>query len=46
MATKKPLKSTISHRAKEMNINIVIYDGNLNKFKNIIEGIIKNNKKN
>lgn len=46
VATKEPLKSTISHRAKEMNINIVIYDGNLDKFKNIIEGIIKNNKKN
>lgn len=45
VATKEPLKSTISHRAKEMNINIVIYDGNLDKFKNIIEDIIKNNKK-
>ena len=45
VATKEPLKSTIYHRAKEMNINIVIYDGNLDKFKNTMESLIKNNKK-
>lgn len=44
VATREPMKSTVSHRAKEMNINIVVFDGDMDKFKNILKNIIKNNK--
>lgn len=41
VATREPMKSTVSHRAKEMNINIVVFDGDINKFKNTLKNIIK-----
>ncbi|MGL5243707.1 MAG: Card1-like endonuclease domain-containing protein, partial [Sarcina sp.] len=43
VATKKPLKSSVIHRAKEMDINLVIFDGNISRFKENLKNIIKNN---
>lgn len=40
VATKEPLKALVKSRAKEMGINIVIFDGDENKFKNSIRNII------
>lgn len=41
VATKPPCKKSILQRAKEMNINIVILDKDINSFKNKIIQIIK-----
>ena len=42
VATKKPIKKTIFDRAKEMNINLIILDKDINKFKHtLIEAINK-----
>ena len=41
VATKEPIKSPVKIRAKEMGINLVIFDGDENKFINIIRTIVK-----
>lgn len=41
VATKEPLKALVKTRAKEMGINIVIFDGDENKFKETIRRIIE-----
>lgn len=41
VATQPPIKSSISKRAKEMGINLVIFDGNKKAFKEELEKIIK-----
>ncbi|WP_368235774.1 Card1-like endonuclease domain-containing protein [Clostridium perfringens] len=41
VATKPPIKSSISKRAKEMGINLVVFDGNKKSFKEELEKIIK-----
>ena len=41
VATKKPIKSPVGIRAKEMGIHLVIFDGDENKFINTIKSIIK-----
>ena len=41
VATHPPIKSSISKRAKEMGINLVIFDGNKKAFKEELEKIIK-----
>ncbi|WP_283700562.1 Card1-like endonuclease domain-containing protein [Clostridium perfringens] len=41
VATHPPIKSSISKRAKEMGINLVIFDGNKKSFKEELEKIIK-----
>lgn len=41
VATKAPIKSPVKVRAKEMGINIIIFDGNEEKFINTIKSIIK-----
>ncbi|MEG0856786.1 MAG: DUF1887 family CARF protein [Terrisporobacter sp.] len=41
VATKEPIKAAVKDRAKEMDINIVIFDGNEIEFKNKIREIIK-----
>ncbi len=41
VATKEPIKSPVKVRAKEMGINIVIFDGDENKFINTIRAIVK-----
>ncbi|MDZ5255332.1 Card1-like endonuclease domain-containing protein [Clostridium sp. LIBA-8841] len=41
VATKPPIKSSTSKRAKEMNINLVIFDGDKKAFKEELEKIIK-----
>ena len=40
VATKEPLKTSVKLRAKEMGINIVIFDGDENKFKDNIRNVI------
>lgn len=40
VATKEPAKGTVMQRAKEMDINIVIFDGDMKKFKSEILSII------
>lgn len=40
VATREPMKTTVSHRAKEMNINIVVFDGDIDKFRKNIKNII------
>lgn len=40
VATKEPIKSAVKDRAKEMGINLIIFDGNEEKFKNQIKSII------
>ena len=40
VATKEPMKSTVGQRAKEMNIELVVFDGNINNFKREITAII------
>jgi Domain of unknown function (DUF1887) len=40
VATKEPLKTSVKLRAKEMGINIVIFDGDENKFKDTIRNVI------
>ncbi|MGL4763152.1 MAG: Card1-like endonuclease domain-containing protein [Sarcina sp.] len=40
VATKEPSKSTVEQRAKEMNIELVIFDGNIDSFKTKITKII------
>ncbi|MGG7144487.1 Card1-like endonuclease domain-containing protein [Clostridium nigeriense] len=40
VATKEPIKAAVKDRAKEMGINIIIFDGNEEKFKNQIKSII------
>ena len=40
VATKEPLKASVTQRAKEMGISLVIFDGNEEKFKKKIQGII------
>ena len=40
VATKLPIKKTVIDRAKEMNINIVILDNNIDKFKSRLMSII------
>lgn len=42
VATKLPLKTTIMDRAREMNINIVVLNNNIEKFKEELINIIKN----
>lgn len=45
VATKPPLKNSVIERAKEMDIDIILYDGDKNRFiKNIKDKIIKYNK--
>lgn len=41
VATQPPIKSSISKRAKEMDINLVVFDGNKKAFKEELEKIIK-----
>lgn len=41
VATHPPIKSSISKRAKEMGINLVVFDGNKKAFKEALEKIIK-----
>lgn len=41
VATNPPIKSSISKRAKEMGINLVVFDGNKKAFKEELEKIIK-----
>lgn len=41
VATKAPIKSPVKIRAKEMGINIIIFDGNEEKFLKTIKSIIK-----
>lgn len=41
VATHPPIKSSISKRAKEMGINLVVFDGNKKSFKEELEEIIK-----
>lgn len=41
VATKEPTKNAVKVRAKEMGINIIIFDGDEHKFKNNIINIIK-----
>ncbi len=41
VATQPPIKSSISKRAKEMGVNLVIFDGNKKAFKEELEKIIK-----
>lgn len=41
VATKEPAKGTVFQRAQEMNINLVVFDGNIDNFKNRLENIIK-----
>lgn len=41
VATKEPVKNSVKIRAKEMGINIIIFNGNEEKFKNNIINIIK-----
>ena len=43
VATKSPIKSAVIERAKEMDIDIVIFDGNEENFKDKIEKIIRRN---
>jgi len=40
VATKPPKKTSINQRAKEMNINIIIFDGDTEKFKSNIRDVI------
>ncbi|MBK1813456.1 DUF1887 family protein [Clostridium sp. YIM B02505] len=40
VATKMPLKHSVEERAKEMNIDLVIYDGNKNVFEEKLRNII------
>lgn len=44
VATKEPFKGSILERAKEMKINLIIFDGNIEKFKRNLERIIINKK--
>ena len=41
VATKEPVKNSVKIRAKEMGINIIVFDGDENKFKKNIINIIK-----
>lgn len=41
VATQPPIKSSVSKRAKEMGINLVVFDGNKKAFKEELEKIIK-----
>ena len=41
VATKQPVKQTVLDRAKEMNINIVILDKNIDIFKKVLIDLIK-----
>ena len=41
VATKQPVKKTVIDRAKEMNINIVILDKNIDVFKKVLVELIK-----
>lgn len=41
VATKPPIKSSVEKRAKEMDINLVVFDGNKKLFKDTLEKIIK-----
>lgn len=41
VATKEPLKASVFSRAKEMDINIVIFDGNREKLKKSLEMVVK-----
>lgn len=41
VATKQPVKKTVIDRAKEMNINIVILDKNIDIFKKVLIDLIK-----
>ncbi|MGL5379054.1 Card1-like endonuclease domain-containing protein [Clostridium sp.] len=41
VATKEPIKASVKERAKEMNIHLIIFDGDENKFKKHIQNIIK-----
>lgn len=43
VATKEPIKLSVKERAKEMNINIIIFDGDEEKFKKNIKSIIFKN---
>lgn len=45
VATKEPFKSSVVKRAKEMNINLVIFNGDKKEFKNKLEIIINTNSK-
>lgn len=42
VSTKEPIKLAVKERAKEMDIKLVIFDGNEDKFKNNIKNIISN----
>ena len=41
VATKEPLKTSVFSRAKEMDINIVIFDGDREKLKKSLEKVVK-----
>ena len=43
VATKEPIKLAVKDRAKEMGINLIIFDGNEEKFKSKIKSIISKN---
>lgn len=43
VATKEPIKLSVKERAKEMNINIIIFDGDEENFKKSIKSIIFKN---
>lgn len=40
VSTKPPLKNSVIQRAKEMNINMVIYEGDRQQFKNNLKSVI------
>lgn len=41
VATKDPEKTSINQRAKEMNIDIIVFEGDTEKFKNDIKNVIR-----
>lgn len=43
VATKEPVKAAVKERAKEMGINLIIFNGNEEKFKSEIKNIIIKN---
>lgn len=45
VATMEPLKGSVLERAKEMKINLIVFDGNIEKFKRDLEKIIINKNK-
>ena len=41
VSTKEPIKVAVKERAKEMGINIIIFNGNEEEFKRKVRAIIK-----